>query len=80
MLDHMPEDFQSNEIENDEEINGRHLNPTDFSLASDLPQLDPIAEEGEDPIEFVWNPAQAGNATHLDIGNEVLSRGPGRNQ
>ena len=49
-FDEMPFDFLSNDLDNDEAINGRHLNPTDFSLASDLPQLDPLDEEGEDPI------------------------------
>ena len=76
----MPEDFQTNEIENDEEINGRHLNPTDFSLASDLPQLDPIAEEGEDPILTSGHfEGDITNVDKIDIAEMRMSSSNGRN-
>ena len=42
------------------------------SFASDgKPAIQMPSVEGEEPMEFVWSPVQANNATHLDIGNEM---------
>ena len=85
MLQDMPNDFISNDFDNDEAINGRHLNPTDFSLASDIPVLDAAEEEGEDPILL----AQAFegdivNVSKIDIAelrmNSVFGRNAIRNK
>ena len=75
----------ANDFDNDEAINGRHLNPTDFSLASDLPLLDPLVEEGEDPI-LSANAFEGDivNVSKIDIAelhmNSVYGRNAIRNQ
>ena len=80
LLDEMPNDFLSNDLDNDEAINGRHLNPTDFSLASDLPQLDPLDEEGEDPIMKAGGfEGDIMNVTKIDIAEMRMSSANGRN-
>ena len=50
----MPNDFVPDNLIDDEEgdQNGHHLNPSDFQRASDVADIDPVADEGvdEDPI------------------------------
>lgn len=90
MMNQMPSDFLSNELESEDtqnnQMDGNHLNPADFGHARDYPEdvsgdppedIDPILNE--DVVEKEYFEGDIVNVTKVDISEQIMQTSNGRN-